>query len=94
MELRSPAISLAGSTGGPQADAIGGLLAQVLGQSAGEQKARIEEATKNANDLTGLVKKKPKAQPSNGTTQSASSSNGKRKLEDDAESSEEKKTKV
>ena len=90
-------MSLAGTAGGPQADAIGGLLAQVLGQSAGEQKARIEEASKNANDLTGLVKKKPKAQASNGTTQSAggaSTSNGKRKLEDDVESSEEKKMRV
>jgi HAT1-interacting factor 1 len=90
-------VSLAGTAGDPQADAIGGILAQVLGQSASEQKARIEEASKNANDLTGLVKKKPKAQPSNGITQSArgvSASNGKRKLEDDAESSEEKKVRT
>jgi HAT1-interacting factor 1 len=70
------------------------LLAQVLGQGKAEKKAVIEEATKNATDLSGLVRKKPKAEaktePSNGTT----ASNGKRKLGDDAEDSDSKKTRV
>jgi hypothetical protein len=78
------------------------LLAQVLGQGKVEKKAVIEEATKNATDLSSLVRKKPKvevkvesaadikAEPSNGT----GALNGKRKLGDDAEDSDSKKTKV
>lgn len=35
-----------------------GILGAVIGETAAETKARVEEATKTANDLTGLVRKK------------------------------------
>jgi HAT1-interacting factor 1 len=65
---------------------MAGLLADMLGESPAQSKARIEEATKNANDISGLVKhkKKPKVEASNGaaTSQSSNATNGKRKLDD------------
>jgi HAT1-interacting factor 1 len=78
---------------------MAGLLAQILGQDPAQQKAKLEEAKTNANDLSGLVRKK-KAKPavaSNGdATVAATSSNGngKRKLEDDRSDQEGKKAKV
>jgi HAT1-interacting factor 1 len=53
-----------------------GLLGGLLGADAATQKAKIAEATKSANDVSGMVKKKakPAAGPQAG-------SNGKRKLE-------------
>lgn len=87
-ELHAPAVTMQAQSGSP-ADAMSGILAQVFGESNAESKARIEEATKNAHDLSGLVKKK-KAKPaassnSNGATSgpAASSTNGKRKLEEE-----------
>lgn len=82
--------------GGPgsigQDDPVAGLLGQILGESKVDQKARIEEATKNANDLTGLVrKKKPKPESTEGHNVptelniSTSATNGKRKLEAEEE---------
>lgn len=61
------------------------MFAAMIGESPAQAKARLEDATKNANDLTGLVrKKKPKApQASNGSSASAGASNGKRKLDVD-----------
>ena len=77
---------------------MAGLLAQALGESPAEQKARLDEATRNANDLSGLVrhKKKPKPEASNGTSAGAtvSTANGKRKLDEvDEAGTEGKKTK-
>jgi HAT1-interacting factor 1 len=67
---------------------MSGILAQVLGESTSEQKVRIQEATKNANDLSGLVKKKkPKTSPQQGT-------NGKRKLEEDGGDDDVKRAKT
>ena len=37
---------------------LSGILGSILGESAGAQKARIEQATEQANDLTDLVKRK------------------------------------
>lgn len=69
-----------------------GLLGGLLGADAATQKAKIAEATKSANDVTGLVKtkKKPKA-PAPAATESSS---GKRKLEveDDAANGKRAKT--
>lgn len=77
------------------------MLAQMLGQSPAEQKAMLEEAKENANDLNGLVRKKKPAgtkppTTANGVANSASSSgNGKRKLEDTDENElDGKKTRV
>lgn len=76
-----------------------GILGAVLGESPAETKARVEEATKTATDLTGLVRKK-KAKDSPATTTAApeasteeakADTNGssKRKAEDDASVEEE-----
>jgi HAT1-interacting factor 1 len=75
---------------------MAGLLAQILGEDPSKQKAKLEEAKVNANDLSGLVrKKKPKPAASNGAAAPAvsaeGSSNGKRKLEDVVESDQEGK---
>jgi HAT1-interacting factor 1 len=98
-ELHAPAVTMQPQTGSSN-DAMSGILAQVLGESNAESKARIEEATKNANDLSGLVKKKkakPAAAVSNGATTGAgaSSTNGKRKLEEEpADGGEGKRAKT
>jgi HAT1-interacting factor 1 len=70
VDLRSPAVSLSGIQGpagapGQDGDPLRGVLGAMLGESKAEQAKRIEEATKGANDLSGLVKhkKKPKPEP-------------------------------
>lgn len=63
-------------------EAIGGLLGDLMGASADQTEARIEEAKKTATDLTGLVRKKGKPAPA-AAPALAESSNGKRKAEDD-----------
>ena len=79
-------------------DAMSGILAQVLGESTSEQKARIEEATKNATDLSGLVKKKKAKPAANGAAAAAGSTNGsasaKRKLEEPEVEGEGKRAKT
>jgi len=79
-----------------------GILGAALGESTSQKGARVEEAKKNATDLSGLVRKKQKepakaeeaaaaaATPTNGET------NGKRKAEELVEvaSQESKKARV
>ncbi|KAM0245475.1 hypothetical protein ACHAQJ_010557 [Trichoderma viride] len=69
---------------------LGGLLSAALGGSAAEVQARVEEATKNAVDLSGLVRKKKAkdddASPVNGS--------GKRKADEESTDLETKRTKV
>jgi HAT1-interacting factor 1 len=61
-----------------------GLLGGLLGADAATTKAKIAEATKSANDVTGLVKTKKKAKPAPAAPSAGGSS--KRKLEvDDSE---------
>ena len=57
----------------------------MLGESPAAQSARIEEASKGANDLTGLVKKKKPVVKISHTSSEASTiqSNGKRKADSD-----------
>ena len=50
---------------------MSGILGQILGESPAQQKARLEEASKNANDLSGLVKKKKPATSANTNTNGA-----------------------
>lgn len=42
-----------------------GVLGQIVGQSPTEQKSKLDAASKGANDLSSLVKRKP-AKPSQG----------------------------
>ena len=75
------------------------MLGSILGETPAQQKVRIEEATKKANDLSGLVrhKKKPKAEPSDTPVLNGK---GKIKADDDnvaeanGDESERKKSRV
>ncbi|KAF2012010.1 hypothetical protein BU24DRAFT_375360 [Aaosphaeria arxii CBS 175.79] len=75
-----------------------GLLGGLLGADAATQKAKIEEATKSANDISGLVKtrKKEKAPaPAPTATSSAiEGSSGKRKLEVEDDTADGKRAKT
>jgi HAT1-interacting factor 1 len=77
---------------------LGGILGSTLGESPAEAAARVEEAKKTANDLTGLVrhKKKPANDSTAGTPEPSTTNgaNGKRKAEDDPEDNDSKKAKV
>ena len=65
---------------------LGGLLGDLLGADAATQKAKIAEATKSANDVTGLVKTKKKAKtPLPAPSTDAGSSKRKLEVENDAE---------
>lgn len=57
-----------------------GLLGGLLGATPEEQKAKLAEATKGANDLSSLVKTKKKEKPA---LAAAASSSSKRKLDVD-----------
>ncbi|KAF4808688.1 NASP-related protein sim3 [Colletotrichum siamense] len=59
-ELRKPPIDMNAALAD---QAMGGILGAALGESAEQTQARIEEAKKSANDLTGLVRKKAKEEP-------------------------------
>jgi HAT1-interacting factor 1 len=76
-------VSISDSTGTSILDGtepLGGILGSVLGESAEAQTARIEKATKGANDLTNLVKRKkpPTTKPA---VNDSASGNGKRKVD-------------
>lgn len=74
---------------------LGGILGSTIGESPADAAARIEEATKNATDLSGLVrhKKKPKTSEATATKpgDNTNGADGKRKAEDDAEDSDNAK---
>lgn len=74
VEMREPPVAMNAAMIGPNgmsmddgAAAIRGLLGSMLGASPEEQKKQLEEAKKNANDLTGMVKRKGK-EPAPATT--------------------------
>ncbi|RYO94060.1 hypothetical protein DL766_004115 [Monosporascus sp. MC13-8B] len=85
-------------------DPASGILGAALGDSSEEAKARVEEAKKNATDLTGLVRKKTKQeqqeQESKPETEAAPTStettNGasKRKAEESAEGADDEPKKL
>lgn len=74
-----------GPAGAPaDANPLGGILGSVLGESPAAQKARLEEATKDAKDLTGLIRhKKPRQEmDSAASEETAVNGQGKRKAEE------------
>ncbi|KAI8629850.1 hypothetical protein F5Y19DRAFT_61759 [Xylariaceae sp. FL1651] len=88
-ELRKPPVDMNEALG--QDNPLTGILGKALGESSFEQAARVEEAKKNAKDLSGLVRKKAKEEP----TKQPEESNGKRKAEEPADGQEDsKKTKM
>ena len=77
MDLRQPPVSLNDPTGMGTLDGsnpLSGILGSILGESPAAQKARLEEASKGATDLTNLVKRKKPAE-------TEVQANGKRKVE-------------
>lgn len=78
-DLRKPAASLSAMQGDNENAVMQGVLGAMLGESKGEAEKRLKEATAQANDLTGLVKKKKvKAEP-------VVEGKGKRKADDEVE---------
>lgn len=75
------------------ANPLNGILGSILGETQEAQKARLEEASKSANDLTSLVKRrKPvKTEEQLGDDESVLKNHGKRKV-DLAEEVEEAET--
>ncbi|PMD25245.1 hypothetical protein NA56DRAFT_677059 [Hyaloscypha hepaticicola] len=99
-ELKAPPVdvkdALYGPAGALDVNPTGGILGATLGESPAEAAARIEEAKKTANDLTGLIRRK-KAKPDAATPEPTASTNGtsgKRKAEDVVEENDSKKVKV
>ncbi|KAI9846681.1 MAG: hypothetical protein M1837_003736 [Sclerophora amabilis] len=94
-DLRAPPVSveaaLAGPAGAPDgSNPMTGILGSILGESPAEQKARIESAMNDANDLTGLVRRKKPVvttgeqdgeAENNASTANGTNGNGKRKVE-------------
>lgn len=85
VELRQPHVSVNDPSGMGTIDGsnpLSGILGSILGESPAAQKARLEEASKDAKDLTNLVKRR---KPAGGEVSRASEppsirSNGKRKV--------------
>lgn len=85
MDLRNP-VDVEGALGAE--NPMTGLLGAALGESKAETEARIQEAKKNATDLSGLVRKKEKKAEAE---TEAAGTNGKRKAEEPALGVEEVK---
>ena len=91
VELRQPPVSINDPTSTGTVDGsnpLSGILGSILGESPAAQKARLEEASRQATDLTDLVKRKkgsavPSPQPAAEHTPNVT--NGKRKVEFDEE---------
>ena len=67
---------------------LGGILGEMLGESPQALKARVEEASKEANDLSNLVKHKKRPTPVADAPASNAESNGKRKADHSLEADE------
>lgn len=85
VDLRQPPVSLNDPTGMGTIDGsnpLNGILGSILGESPAAQKARLEEASKGAMDLTNLVKrKKPAENEASKAAETEIQTNGKRKVE-------------
>ncbi|KAA8650016.1 SHNi-TPR domain-containing protein [Aspergillus tanneri] len=67
IDLRHQPVSLEDSDGENEA-VLKGILGQIMGQSPAEQKDRLETVTKEANDLSAFVKRKPTGKQSSQVT--------------------------
>ncbi|KAK4983500.1 hypothetical protein LTR66_008809 [Elasticomyces elasticus] len=87
IDLRNPAVSLTGATGPAGApdgsNPLQGILGSILGESSAAQMAKIEDAMKNANDLSGMIRHKKGKRKLGGETAQQDGSDGKKaKMED------------
>ncbi|KAK5168651.1 uncharacterized protein LTR77_005960 [Saxophila tyrrhenica] len=67
VDLRNPAVSLSGMNATPEVGdgsgvALKGVLGAMLGEGGEGRKQKLEEVTKGANDLSGMVKKRKKVE--------------------------------
>ncbi|KAL9095442.1 MAG: hypothetical protein Q9165_002313 [Trypethelium subeluteriae] len=94
VDLKNPAVSAVdplGPAGAPDSsDPLRGLLGAMLGETPAQQRARIEEASRTANDLTSLVKHKKKPQKDAAAADLAVNGSSKRKA--DGENEEDRTT--
>ena len=98
VDLRAPPVDVNQAVYGAggandSSNPIGGLLGSILGESPAESKARIEEASKNANDITKLVRRKKDKSNEEEMKTLEMNGNGKRKADDEVEG-ESKRAKV
>ncbi|KAK5138067.1 hypothetical protein LTR08_005865 [Meristemomyces frigidus] len=84
LDLRNPAATLSGGMAPDGSDPLRGVLGAMMGESKGQQKQLIAQATEKANDLSGLVKKKKvlKVEEASNGAAVRGESKGKRKAED------------
>jgi hypothetical protein len=68
----------------------GSTMAVLPGETTADRQARIEGVKAQANDLSGLIKKKKEKS----TIETAANGSAKRKAEDEVDEGEEKKVKV
>ncbi|EON65430.1 hypothetical protein W97_04668 [Coniosporium apollinis CBS 100218] len=93
-DLRNPpsrmpaAIGPAGAPDG--SNPLNSVLGSLLGENPAEQKARIEQATKSANDLSGLVRHKKKLIEADQGIASVVNGSSKRKLGDEDDQGRER----
>ncbi|KAJ5563198.1 hypothetical protein N7535_008362 [Penicillium sp. DV-2018c] len=88
IDLRRPPVSIEESDQASES-MLKGVLGQIIGQSATEQKAQLDAASQRATDLSAFVKRKPAKQSSQ---QSESAS--KRPAEESAEEGNSKRSRV
>ena len=87
LELHQPPVSISDPTGTGAIDGsnpLSGVLGSMFGESPEARKARLEEASRSANDLTGLIKKKKpisRIEVRMPPLEEPAQSNGKRKAE-------------
>jgi HAT1-interacting factor 1 len=73
---------------------VQGLFGSLLGADAATQKAKLAEATKSANDVSQVVRKKAKPAPAATKPVAEASGSGKRKLEGETEEAKGKRSKT
>ncbi|PWY69168.1 hypothetical protein BO94DRAFT_540024 [Aspergillus sclerotioniger CBS 115572] len=88
-DLRRPPVSIT-ENGDTNDTMLKGILGQIVGQSASEQKARLDAVTREANDLSAFVKRKPSANKPNQKSEALA----KRPAQEEAEGSDAKKPRV
>ncbi|KAK6841587.1 hypothetical protein PG987_002447 [Apiospora arundinis] len=88
VDLKNP-VDVEGALGAE--NPMTGLLGAALGESKAETEARIQEAKKNANDLSGLVRKKEKKAEDEAEAAATEANGGKRKALEPAEGEDETK---
>ncbi|KAJ5668793.1 hypothetical protein N7462_009863 [Penicillium macrosclerotiorum] len=86
IDLRRSPVSIEQSNQESEA-MLKGILGQIVGQSPADQKARLDVVSKDATDLSSLVRRKPASQPAQQTA-------SKRPAEDSSAESESKRSRV